>query len=191
MLKPNEKFLSVEEYFDLEQSSEIRNEYLHGELFAMVGGTPNHNRITLNLAGRLNARFGGGPCEAFASDLRVEIAENRQYAYPDVVVVCGGFELAEGRTDTITNPKVIFEVLSESTKDYDRGSKFAAYRKGKTLTDYLLVDQNGAHVEYFAKEGDGSWRLREYFSKDDAIRIESVGATLKMVEIYDRVEFPS
>jgi Uma2 family endonuclease len=191
MLETIKKGVNVEGYFDLEEFSEKRHEYCRGEIFAMVGGTPNHNRIVLNIAGLLNSRFGGGPCEAFASDLRVEIGKKSHYAYPDVVVVCGELEFAERRSDTITNPAVVFEVLSESTKDYDRGTKFAAYRSLKTLSDYLLVEQNKPHVEYFSKENDGSWRLRELFGMKEAIEIASVRATLSLGEIYERVAFPA
>ena len=191
MLKTNEKFISVEEYFASEEVAGHRSEYYCGDIFAMAGGTPNHNRITVNLASLLNARFRGGPCEAFASDLRVQIEKNIHYTYPDIVVVCGELQLIEGRSDTITNPIVIMEVLSESTRDYDRGTKFTAYRNIDTLTDYLLIDQYSTHIEYFSKEKDQTWRLREYFGLEEALNIESISVTISIKDIYERVTLAS
>lgn len=187
MQKTDEKHISIEEYFAREETAEHRSEYYCGGLFAMAGGTPNHNRITVNIASLLTLQFRGGPCEAFTSDLRVQVEKNFHYTYPDVVVVCGELALAEGRTDTIVNPVVIIEVLSESTRDYDRGTKFTAYRSIKTLTDYLLVDQDNVHLEYFSKESDGTWRLREHFSTEEIVKIMSIPATLPIKGVYERV----
>ena len=187
MLKANEKYISIEEYFARDDTAEHRSEYYRGDVFAMAGGTPNHNRITVNLSSLLNAQFLGGPCEAFSIDLRVQVAKDTHYTYPDVVVVCGELEFADGRSDTITNPVVIMEVLSESTRDYDRGTKFTAYRGIETLTDYILIDQNAVHIEYFSKECDGTWRLREYFSTEEVVEIKSTGAMLPVNAIYERV----
>ena len=189
MLKANEKYNTIEEYFAREDTAELRSEYYCGDVFAMAGGTPNHNRITVNLASLLNSQFRSGPCEAFSSDLRVQVAKDFHYTYPDVVVVCGELILAESRSDTITNPVVIMEVLSESTKDYDRGTKFTAYRSIETLTDYILIDQDTVHIEYFSKERDGTWRLREFFSTEEVIEIKSIEAMLPAKEIYERVAF--
>ena len=187
MLKANEKYISIEEYFARDDTAEHRSEYYRGVVFAMAGGTPNHNRITVNLSSLLNAQFRGGHCEAFSIDLRVQVAKDIHYTYPDVVVVCGELEFADGRSDTITNPVVIMEVLSESTRDYDRGTKFTAYRGIETLTDYILIDQNAVLIEYFSKECDGTWRLREYFSTEEVVEIKSTGAMLPVNAIYERV----
>ena len=187
MLKTNEKYISLEAYFAGEETAEYRSEYYRGDVFAMAGGTPNHNRITVNLVSLLNAQFKGGSCEAFASDLRVQVEQDIHYAYPDVVVVCGELSFFGDRSDTIVNPVVIVEVLSESTKDYDRGTKFTAYRNIGTLTDYILVDQNTIHIEYFSKEGDGAWRLREYFSTEEVVEIKSIQVTATIKKIYERV----
>jgi len=187
MLKANEKYVCVEEYFAREETAEHRSEYFCGDVFAMAGGTPNHNRITVNLASLLRSRFRGGTCEVFASDLRVQVKKDFHYTYPDVVVVCGELKFLEGRSDTVVNPVVIIEVLSESTKDYDRGTKFTAYRSIETLTDYVLVDQDTVHIEYFSKESDGTWRLRELFSAEDLLEIKSIQATIPAKEVYERV----
>ncbi len=109
------------------------------------------------------------------------------YTYPDVVVVCGELEFAHKRKDMITNPILIAEVLSDTTKDYDRGSKFTAYRKIRTLRDYVLIDQKTVHIEYFSKEDDGTWRLREYFSLEETLMLMSVQISISVKEIYSRV----
>lgn len=187
MLKTNEKYISTEEYFAREDIAENRSEYWCGDVFAMAGGTPNHNRITVNLSSLLNAQFRGGTCEAFASDLRVQVEKEIHYTYPDVVAICGELKFVEGRADTITNPVVVIEVLPESTRDYDRGTKFTAYRSVETLTDYILIDQDTVHIEYFSKESDETWRLREYFNPEEVVEIKSIAATLPIKGIYERV----
>jgi len=187
MLKASENYVPVEEYFAREETAEQRSEYYCGDIYAMAGGTPNHNRITINLATLLNAQFKGRSCEAFATDLRVQVEKNIHYAYPDVVVVCGDLQLADGRSDTVVNPVVIIEVLSESTRDYDRGTKFTACRNIQTLTDYILVDQDTAHIEYFSKETGGTWRLQEYFGTEAAVEIKSIQSMVSIKEIYERV----
>jgi len=191
MLRTKKKYINVEEYFLQEELSEYKSEYFYGEVFAMAGGTPDHNRITINLATLLNRQFRGRFCEAFASDLRVQAKKNSHYTYPDIAVTCGELKFAEGRTDTITNPVVIIEVLSDSTKDYDRGTKFTAYRGIETLKDYILVEQDSVHIEYFSKEDDGTWRLREYFNLEEIFNIKSIQAALHLKEIYERVSLMS
>ena len=187
MLKKNKKTYSPEQYFAMEQQAEYKSEYFHGNIFAMAGGSPNHNRITLNLASLLNIRFKGKPCESFVSDLRVQIDKDNHYTYPDVVVVYGDLEFAKNRMDTITNPIVIVEVLSDSTKDYDRGTKFTAYRKLATLRGYVLIDQDVVHIECFSKEEDGTWRLREYNDMEQILNFESIQTKVPIKEIYNRV----
>jgi len=177
---------TADEYLKAEQSAEFKSEYFHGEIFAMAGGTPNHNRLTLNMAFIFNSML-KGKCEAFASDIKLQVDEENHYTYPDVMVVCGELEFAKERKDTVINPVVIVEVLSESTKDYDRGTKFTAYRKITTLKDYILVDQDKIHIEYFAKEEDGTWRFREYFHTEDALIVQSVNLQIPVKEIYERV----
>lgn len=186
MLPQAISYISKDEYLDMERNSEIRHEYYHGEVFAMAGGTPNHNRIVLNPANLLNAGFSGGNCEAFASDIRVQLDKDRHYAYPDVLAVCGAPEFADTRQDTIINPILIAEVLSDSTEAYDRGLKFRAYRNITSLEDYLLIRQDIVNIEYFFKKGD-VWQLREYRKTDDVIFLASVGASISAADIYKRV----
>ena len=190
MIHSQTAFVSMQDYFLLEERTGERYEYLDGKIFLMAGGTPNHNRIMLNLAGALNAAFGGVTCEAFAGDLRVQIKERQQYAYPDVVVVCGQLEFAKGRKDTIINPVLIAEILSDSTRDYDRGSKFAMYRAISSLREYFVIEQRHVSVEYFSKEPDQTRRLREYTERGATVTVESLQVTLALDAIYQRVELP-
>ncbi len=187
MLKIHKTQVSVEEYLAREEIAEHRSEFYGGDIFAMAGGTPNHNRIIVNIASLLNLQLKGGACEVFVSDLRVQVAENIHYAYPDVLVVRGALKFAQGRSDIIVNPVAIVEVLSESTQDYDRGSKFTAYRGIETLSDYILVDQSSVHIEYLSKEGDRIWKLRECFSMAEVFEINSIQAILPLGGIYERV----
>lgn len=189
MLKTIRKFFSPEDYFAMEEEAEYRSEYFRGELFAMAGGTPNHNRLMLDFANLLNTGFKGRSFEAFASDLRVEIDKEKHYAYPDVAVICGEIAFAENRKDTVCNPALIAEILSDSTKDYDRGSKFLAYRNIRTFQDYVLISQNEIHIEHFSKEKEGIWRLREYVHPEEMLTVESLDISLPIREIYTRVSF--
>ncbi|GAK58978.1 hypothetical protein U27_05953 [Candidatus Vecturithrix granuli] len=187
MLQTKKELYMLEEYFALEDQSEEKHDYFYGELFAMAGGTPNHNRITVDLAGVLNAALREKGCEAFTSDLRVQLDKYYHYAHPDVVVVCGALEFAKGRNDTVTNPLLIAEVLSDATRDYDRGTKFHAYRTIETLQDYLLIEQKNVQIEHFSREDDGSWRLREYNSLEDALYIQTLQCRLFLKDVYRRV----
>jgi len=179
-------YISKDEYLEMERNSEIRHEYYDGEIFAMAGGTPNHNRIVLNLANLLNAGFAGRDCEAFVNDIRVQLDKDRHYAYPDVFAVCGEPEFADNRQDTIINPILIAEVLSDSTETYDRGLKFKAYQNITSLKNYLLIRQDSVNVEYFFKEKD-LWQSQEYRKTDDVIFLKSLGLSISVTEIYKRV----
>jgi Uma2 family endonuclease len=190
MLQPK-RLYTTQEYFAMEETAEYKSEYFSGEIFAMSGATLNHNRITINLASVLNQLLKGTSCEAFANDLRVQIRKEAHYTYPDVVVVCGELQLVKGRKDTITNPKVIIEVLSDSTKDYDRGRKFAAYREIESLQEYILVEQDSVRIEAFSKEEDGTWRLREYFNMTDLLVLPTLQLKIPVEEIYSRVSLGS
>ncbi len=189
MLNPQQKIYTPEEYFAFESASEEKSEYYHGELFAMAGSSPNHNQIVVNMITALNVALRDSPCRVFTSDMRVQIANRAHYVYPDVTVVCGALAFAERRNDMITNPILIIEVLSESTKDDDRGSKFAASRKIPTLREYLLIDQAGVHVEYFHKEPPERWILEEFDHEEDALTLLPVEVVIPLKTIYARVEW--
>jgi Uma2 family endonuclease len=189
MLARQQKYYTPEEYLALEETADYRSEYFQGEVFAMSGGSANHNRIAGNVYMTLRESLEGKPCEAFITDMRLLVKKNGLYTYPDVMVICGQLEFVKGRTDTVTNPVLIVEVLSESTQAYDRGAKFELYRALDTLQDYVLIDQARVYVEYFHKLADGRWVLTELSQLEAVLALESVDVDLPLSQVYRRVEW--
>jgi Uma2 family endonuclease len=182
-------YLTPEQYLEIESKAEFRSEYINGEMFAMSGATPNHARIVLNAARRLTEQLGGRPCEAFDGDLRLYSAKYKIFTYPDVLVTCGPHRLLEGRRDTLTDATVIVEVLSPSTKNYDRGEKFLFYRSLPSFSDYLLLSQDMMRAEHHVRRPDNSWVFREFTGPGDEIDLKSIGCRLQLHSLYERVEF--
>lgn len=178
--------LSVSEYLRLEEAAEFRSEYIDGQMVAMAGGTLNHALISSNLGRELGNALLKMDCKVFGSDMRIRTSPSGIYTYADAVVGCGRLEVVN---NTLTNPALIVEVLSDSTEAYDRGRKFAWYRQITSLQDYILVDQKKALAEHFRKEPNGDWRMRDYGSLDTAMRIESLDIAISLAEIYRGVEF--
>jgi len=178
-----------EEYLALEETADYRSEYFRGEIFAMSGGSANHNRIARNLVVGLDTAFADKPCEAFINDMRLLVKENGLYTYPDVMAVCGQLEFVPDRTDTLTNPSLIIEVLSKSTAGYDRGAKFELYRALNSLQDYVLVDQAKIHVEHFHRLDDGRWLLQEFNELEDVLKIETIEFEISLTQIYQKVDW--
>lgn len=189
MLQPEQKSYTPEEYLALEEVADYRSEYYQGEIFAMSGGSANHNRIAKNLLIALETDFENKPCETFINDMRLLVKEKGLYTYPDVMVVCGQIEFVKGRDDTLTNPIVIVEVLSKSTEGYDRGAKFELYRAIESFQDYVLVDQAKVHVEHFHKLEDGRWILQEFNNIDDILSVESLNFEISLRQIYQKVDW--
>lgn len=189
MVAKPQQYYQPEEYLALEETVDYRSEYYRGEIFAMAGRSLNHNRIVKNLIVALEAALEGKSCEAFISDMRLHVKQNGLYTYPDVMVVCDKLKFAKGRTDTITNPGLIIEVLSESTQAYDRGAKFELYRAIETLQDYVLIDQARVYVEYFHKWADGRWVLAEFNQLEAILKLESVAVEVPLDRVYQRVEW--
>lgn len=152
MIITEQRSYTLQEYLEIEVNSQERNEYIDGQIIAMTGGTPNHNRIAGNLYAALNFALKRQPYEVFFADQKLWIPQKRINTYPDVMVVAGELEFIEGRRDTITNPLIIAEVLSKSTKNYDRDEKFAAYRTIPSFQEYLLIEQYTMHVEQYSKK---------------------------------------
>jgi Uma2 family endonuclease len=178
---------SPEEYLALEIASETRNEYIHGEIVPMAGGMPNHNRIVRNFCTAITVGMRGQPYEVFVTDQRLWINQLGFYTYPDVMVVQGDLIYQEGRQDTITNPVLIIEVLSKSTRNYDQGEKFTFYRTIPTFQEYVLVDQYSHHVQQYTKTGAKKWDFQEYDSLADEVRFASLSLAIALTDIYDKV----
>ena len=182
-------YLSPEEYLEIERKADTKSEYFNGEMFAMSGGTPPHAWITTNVVGQLWQQLKGKPCRVASSDLRLRVSPTGLYTYPDVMVICGDLQLTDGRKDTVINPSVIVEVLSESTQDYDRGRKFEHYRTLPSLSDYLMVAQDKPHVEHWMRQAENRGLLVEYHDLGQMIEIPSIGCLLPMAEIYDKIDW--
>jgi len=177
--------LSIEEYLAFDRGSELRHEFLSGEVFAMSGASWNHGLINGNLASLLRARLRGKGCFVQSSDLRVQISATGLFAYPDVVVLCGQPQFADKALDTLLNPQVLIEILSDSTATYDRTTKFAHYRKLESLQDYLLVAQDERKVERYSRRSAHHWEYWESLGPGDEVEIPSLELRIPLAEIYE------
>jgi Uma2 family endonuclease len=190
MSRQTQTYITPEEYLALERQSEYKNEYFDGEIFAMVGASRRHNLITTNITRELSQQLKTKPCEVYSSDMRIRIPNANIYTYADVSVACGEPKFEDAELDTLLNPDLIVEVLSKSTASYDRRQKFAFYRTIESLTGYMLVSQDTSHVEHYAKQPDGRWLLSDYRSTEDVVQLDSIGCSLPLREIYDKVSLP-
>jgi Uma2 family endonuclease len=157
----------------------------------MTGASHRHNVIAVNITSMLHAGLRDHDCFIYGGDMKVEVDPGRHYAYPDASIVCGGVDFVEGRTDVFKNPLVLFEILSKSTKDYDLGTKFKAYRNIPSLRDYIVVDQYAVFVTLFHKNEAGQWTLKDFDNLEDVVLIGSLGLEMDMEEIYRRIEIES
>lgn len=188
MSLPNPSYVTPGEYLELERKSEIRSEYIAGRIFAMSGASRRHNLIAVNFVREISSQMRGRACEVYAVDMRLKISPTGMYTYPDIVAVCGEPRFEDAHTDTLLNPMVIVEVLSESTEAYDRGEKFAYYRRLDTLREYVLVAQDKVRVEHYLREGE-QWILSEISDPDGTLHLASVDCQVVVAAIYEKVEF--
>jgi Uma2 family endonuclease len=180
-------WISPEEYLAMERESEEKHEYFNGEVFAMGGASPNHGLIVTNVVAELRTQLKKRPCTVYPADLRVKVSPTGLYTYPDVVVVCGDPQFVGKSEDTLTNPTLIVEVLSETTKDYDRGGKFEHYRSLPSFMEYVLIAQDRTHIEHFVRQPDNRWMFSETNRMEDTVELASIGCTLSLMEVYDKV----
>ncbi len=178
-------YISEEEYLAIERAAEYKNEYVNGEIFAMTGASRKHN-LSTNLISSLGSQLRGTPCEVYPGEMRVKAPAARSYVYPDVVV-CSDPQFEDGYFDTLLNPTLVVEVLSKSTESYNRLAKSAYYRIIESLIEYLLVAQEEYRVEQYVKQADGRWLLSDLRSLEGAVDLKSIGCSLVLREIYDRV----
>jgi len=185
MIQTTERLYTAEDYLALEVDSTERHEFVDGEIRLMTGGTPDHNVIAGNLLVALKLALRGKPYTTFVTDQRLWIPACNLYTYPDVMVIPQPVELQTGRTDTVINPGLIAEILSNSTKDYDRGDKFLAYRTMPTFQEYLLIDQYSIHVEHHVKTSPNQWLMTEYRSVDITLRLNSIDCQIRIEDLYE------
>src|SRR6059036_3114767 len=181
--------LTETEYLEMERAAEFKSEFFDGEMFAMAGGTPQHSLIATNLAREFGNRLKSGHCVAYNADLRIKIEATGLCTYSDLSVICGPLQLAQGTDDTILNPTLLAEVLSDSTEAYDRGKKFEHYRRIPSLQQYLLVSQKEARIEQFIRQADGRWLLSEAAGLDATLELPSLQISLPLAEVFAKVKF--
>lgn len=189
------KTYTADEYLTLDVESDLRHEYHNGEIVQMTGGTPTHNELIRALIVALSLGLRGKPYQVFVADQRLWIPDCNLYTYPDVMILPRPVELKPGRKDTVTNPILIAEVLSNSTKAYDRDEKFAAYRTIPSFQEYLLIDQSRCHVEQFTKQRENQWLFTEYSDCEARIMLnsigcgasEAIGVEIALAELYENV----
>jgi len=189
-----------DQYLSMERESEERHEYLDGQIYAMAGESPEHGAICTNLTVDIGLQLRGTPCQAFSKDMKVRsgplprrrYSQKGLYSYPDLVIVCGEVQFLDKNRDVLINPKVIIEVSSPTTEAFDHSEKFRRYRTfNPSLTDYLIVAQNRPSVEHFSRQENGLWVIAaSVVELSESVHIASVNCALRLVEVYDRVEFP-
>src|SRR3990172_3254645 len=189
MSPPKKNRYTPQEYLAWERAAEVKSEYLRGELFAMSGASREHSLISSNLIGEVRGQLRETPCEVHGSDLRVKVSPTGLYTYPDVTIACGELQFEDQVLDTLLNPKVIFEVLSDSTEAYDRGKKFDHYRQIPSLSEYVLVSQAEPLIERYVRQPDGSWRFTVLKGLEAVLELETVPCRLKLADVYFKVSF--
>ena len=188
--KQNPMRMTEAEYLLFERESDIKHEFLNGRVYAMAGASWEHNQIFTATLASLYAQLRGKNCTANPSDQRVKVMQTSFIAYPDISVVCGEPRFAGDEYETITNPIVIIEILSDSTEGYDRGVKFQNFRNFPTLQDYILISQDKARIEGYTRQDNGKWLLTDTIGLNSVHKIASIECVLKLKEIYERIIFP-
>jgi Uma2 family endonuclease len=181
--------LTEVEFLELERQAEFKSEFFDGEVFAMSGGTPLHSQIAANLIQVIGSRLSKGKCVVYTGDLRLKVEASGFLTYPNLSVVCGALQFAAGTDDTVVNPTVIVEVLSDSTEAYDRGKKFENYRQMPSLREFLLVSQKEPRIEQFVRQPNGQWLLRDAAGLDATLALPSLEIDIFLTEVFAGVEF--
>jgi len=185
MSRDSQRHYTVDDYFMVEEMSEVKHEYFNGEIFAMAGASLAHNEITANVLSEFRLQLRDANCGAYGSDLRIQTPSGL-YTYPDVSVICGEAQLVPDRSDTATNPVILVEVLSEATEEYDRGDKFDLYKSIPALKHYILISQAEILVDHFERSEPDEWRLSSFRDRNDVVRISDPRLTLRLLEIFRR-----
>lgn len=178
---------TVAEYLDFERNSETKHEYFGGEIFAMAGASAAHNIITANIVASLHSQVFQRNCTVFPSDMRLKVERHNLYTYPDITVVCGEVQYEDTEQDNVLNPTVIIEVLSPSKENYDRGKKSQYYRTIPSLQEYLLVSQDGHHIEHFTRHSEHQWLFSEVTDTESVFQLTSIDCRLTMGDVYHKV----
>jgi Uma2 family endonuclease len=181
----NKTSFTLEEYIEFEKESEEKHEFYKGEIFAMAGAGARHNVIFSNLFGELAYKLKGKPCKPYGSDLRIHVAQNSLFTYPDISIICGDLIPSSLDKDTATLPTVLIEILSPSTHNYDRGGKFRLYRDIPTLKEYILIESESIRLESFRLNQHNHWELEEYKSLTEMFQMPCMNISIPVKEIYE------
>ena len=182
------KFYTPEEYLEFERESEVRHEYIDGEIYETAGANKRHNVISANIVRVLGNQLLEHDCNVYGSDMRVNIPAAEKYTYPDVIAVCGEEIFEDDTEDTLLNPMLIVEVLSKSTEAYDRGAKFEYYQTIKSLQEYVLITQEPFRVEQFVRKTKNVWTYFEFRKPDDVVKLNSINCELTLRDIYHKIQ---
>lgn len=189
MAGPASQRLTADQYLEYERAAETKHEFFDGRTYAMAGVSHQHDRATFNLTVALGIALRGNRCQGFTSDMRVLVRANGLFTYPDAYITCDKPDFFDSSVDTLTNPKMIFEVLSKSTERYDRGPKFRLYQQCESITDIVFIAQTEVYVEHFHRLEGGSWEYRSYATLDSAVPFEDIDVSINLGDIYEDVEF--
>jgi Uma2 family endonuclease len=182
-----QRLLTPEEYLSLERQGESRSEYFAGEVFAMAGASQRHNLIAANVIRILGNQLLERDCNVYPTDMRVKIPRINKYTYPDITVTCGKEIFEDEQNDTLLNPMLIIEILSDSTEAYDRGKKFEHYQSLESLREYVLISQDPYRLECYVRQDDRTWTYTEFHSADDVATLPTISCTLSLKDVYAKV----
>lgn len=181
---------TIEKYLDFERFSPERHEFLDGNVYAMAGESPKHSTICFNLYGITHNQLRGKNCRGFSPNMKIATNERGLYSYPDLAIVCGQPIFHDQKSDVLLNPIVIFEVLSPSTENYDRGEKFLRYTNYiESLEDYILISQDEPFVEHYKKTEHGGWEKSEIRDLSAVLEINSIDCRISLTDLYELVDF--
>ena len=188
-VQTSSKYYTPEEYIELEEKSEFKNEYIHGEIIAMTSGTTNHNEIAGNFYLHFKLKMRNQNYKIYMGDVKLWLQRYQIYTYPDIMVIQGEPTYQGTGTTQVTNPLMIVEVLSKSTINYDKTDKFRFYRSLPELKEYIMINQYEYFIEQFAKNAEGQWVLTEYESVNDILSLKSIDFQIPFSDIYEGVNF--
>ncbi len=177
------------QYLAIERAAQTKSDFYAGEMYAMAGAKRNHSLVVTNVVAALHRQLQKRPCELYSNDMRVRVSPAGLFTYPDAVVVCGRIEFLDDKDDTLLNPSLIVEVLSESTVSYDRGFKSQCYRRLPSLREYLLIEQDSVLVERYVRTSKGKWMLEEASELGQTLALEAIDCELPLAAVYDKVVF--
>lgn len=185
------KYYTPEKYLELEEKSAIKNQYLDGEIIPMAGGTTNHNQITINFCRAFPLTIGDRDYYIYINDVKLWIPDYRFYTYPDLMIIEGKPIYQSENKNIVTNPKIIIEVLSDSTQNYDKTEKFRAYRSLPSLQEYILIAQSSYYVEQYIKQTEQQWLFNVIEGKNNHLSLASIDFSILFSSIYQRIVFNS